>query len=1027
MAGTRQYNNLNDINFNIFNRNQTIGLQDFIANTGGLLRPAGGTVNVLTNANIAALSAAVTRVGGAGTSDDYPIFSVTGIVPFDNSQSSTGAVPGAGDYDVHIIRDATFDCGATGGFNINGITDVASRGTHVIFVNCTFIWRDPIATPTGAVNYGFRYNTLSTTTGLRFNSGFGPGGRNNDIAAAVANNNVSPAIASSRSMNFYGCTFDINQGTSTDERRYAVGEMEECTFIDSTLAPGSGFNWRSWLILTPGTEIRNCSIQTSGTVVHGLGPGLLNISGATGIDATDTRGFSYQILDSAQVKVFGATVLPDQKIMGFNLGVGDANTLSYFKSVNPVTTVGNGNSQTGTGTAVSYAANNQGGWRANCRYVELLQYAPLTFETPERGATATPAQGISYQAGYDLAFATNDTYTTATTGNVATTYNYISDAQGQLVGAGAGGVGYVPDTGIATAAIPAGDGLQIPVSIYAQTAGAPTVNVGADQVASASTLDPIGTSTVTARSFWHLLGDLDGTVTNGENSLDINKALLDDRSFDARAGSAVDEAGITTSVDLNLAAAARLTTRTPAALMTYFEGLVTSNEAGMMQHVADATKWLHYLRTPAVPFRTVANNTASFAANVTFATTGTVPSFATGTLTIPGNAQSSTNEPVRALNITGAVDFGGQSPDGAQITATTLQNLPADGTSTSYTGGSLAGSYTGATGDTIVFANGTDLTGFTADTTVYNATNQLVIAGNFTNFNATANPNIQVSAEYRITNLTAGDYLGVYDVTGPVDTPVLAPRGTLSRLLTAADLTNGQFIVPSLSATDRLRIVVTSVNADDFIVNDTVSPTDADNETAYIRSGQSISTEVVAEGSTVAPPVNTIPAGQVPEVTTIDLNGTNDAITVRLTNARPDYQLSPSQTASIILNGVKTTAEYNRVVAEVNDTANTQIIQSVGATSPIEANAERVTFDTAAGASTFQAIGFVLPTGDGTGSLVVSTVNNGTGVFIYPSTTFDLPLTISSLETTVSSDTYITNVTNPAINAIRNFLQLSDN
>ena len=1057
MAGLRQYNSLADVPFNLFNRNLNSTLDDFVNNTaiGGVQpRPpvsSGSDVIIVQGDANDFVNRPTT--GGATTiipNSDNRAVSINGNVYLDNDRATAAATPANGDYTVYVYRDLRFEFTTSdasiitrGTLGSAGNTDILTRGTHAIFVNCDFIFRTAPG-QTGPERWKFREGITIAAQGGNIaiddanNGGWSPARRPNDISAIT---NDDEKLARSRSFNFYGCSFNFNYTrTTTLQTRLILGEMDECIFYNANIGNNST-NYRMWPFLTPGTEVRNTLFGTVPDITHLQGPNRINFSGATAVEATDTRGFGQQILDGGQVKSFGLSALPATQLLAFNQGNGAATARSYFKAVNPVNTIGNGGAAmlqsppvppTGGVSAVAWNSNNNAGgatFRAALRYIELQQFSPRTFEEG-----TTPAAGIAYRATYPFTFTDVDTYNTGFAVGQTDIHSYTADTDGFLAGTGF----YIPDTGEAAGTITqtgVGAGLQIPVDIYR---GPATGQGGSNNGAQAAV---IGNTSIAVRSFWHDLTSIGGddatyAAADGEATYTVNKANLVTRANSSdNAGTAL--AGGTTPVDVTLSTAAQAVGRTIGDLNTYFTGLPAT-----MQNISDALKWIHYndalLDTPLnIPFRTITTgNTANWTGNVTFGSAGSLPAYVGTTLNLQGGALASatTGTTITDLNITGNVAFGGVAPNGARVTASgSVTGLPADGATTSYTGGLLAGEYDGTTGDALVFADGTDLTGFTANPTTFTNGNPLIVSGNFVGLDAVANQNIQVAATYQITGLRDGQYLGIYDVTGTAPNLTIAARGALSGILDEATNPNfaaGTYTIPALQASDRLRIVVTSLDDNDFVANPTVVADGNLNTVAYIGVSQSVPVEIVGVGTQVANGALTGPTGARPvPVVTVDAPDTSGAaplLRIRWANADPRYRLSPTQTSSLVLRAVKTTADYNFAVALINAANTVQLIRSGGVISAMEAQSTNIEFDVAPGSNNFQAIGFVAPQNPSTGTLEAATIDQGNGVLVFPAAEFDLPLTVNSLEEVVSSQDYIDSVSNPTVFAVTNLLDLAD-
>ena len=989
MAGTRQYAaGLASVPFDIFP-------DDTGVNTGP--RRTGKTLDMFPAANVQVYTAAQlnTFPGLTQNTSGINLFDLENTVPFTKSAGL--------DYQLHVIRDMNFRMnGADNGvFTISGTGDnaPAGQGVHIIFVNCTFTAINPTANNGG--NYWLTTNIASPSGTV---SGRSPNTRPVDLS--------NRSLEDSRSFNFLGCTISLGSvGTTAPNYRMSAADIRDTIIIDpfSNTADLSEF---TFIYSQPGSLIENSILTSHSSFTNTNGPQRMWLTGPTTLSNTDTRGYNLAVADVAQVEVFGLQGLPGLAVCGFNIGEAFNDTpfpnngRTYMKSIDPVFAVPGTNTTVAAGT---FTFNASGGnaltFRTGARYIELLRYRPEFHSAVD--VTSPDVDGIYVRANYGISFNAGqvDNYVTATATPDTTNYDYFSSTSGRIEG-----TGHRPDLGGDGTL----DGLAVPVAAYR------TQNTTADSTI--STRLEYGTSTITARGFWNNIPDADG-----ETNITINRAALMARAADPDTAGTSLGLRVEAPLDTNLSTAAAATTRTVAGLNSYFNTTFTGTEAFTDQDVSDGFKALHYQYTAGVPFRTVsATGQASATLNLTYVTANATAlnwDNTTNTFSVRGPAAASAaDDPVQSLNITGAVNFGGQTVQGANITASAgLSNLQEGETNTAAQGGALAGAYTPTTvGATLRFeadadGNGVDLGGFTstADVTI---TGRIAVAPRNLN-------NITQPQSVTISGYTSGSYIAAYDITNAVPNSLLV---TLPSAPAAGNITADDFLVSNLTTGDMIRVVITHRDREDVVINHTVSGVASENVLT------------LGVGTTPAQLPQATPTDPT-DVTGISLTtaiaaGTGAATTLNITingataSVASGNSLSDTQSYGF-LTRAKNTASYNQLIAERNDTT-VQIYQPAGVESPGGIFAPAVLI--IPGAPDFQQLGFVnpvRPAGDTT-SVLADDIAAGSGVLILPTASFDLPLTVSSLQNVINDTTpggFVDNITDPAINAIRNFLQLSDN
>ena len=1032
MAGTRQYATNADVPFELFDRGSNTTLADIIttANADGasVTEYTSGQLNALNG--VAAEDVQGSGFEGSGTVDNARAFEVTTRALFDNAQGSTGA---ANSYHIHVIRDRSFLINRNGGFIIAGNSANASRGTHVVWVNCDFVVRDSQVGATPAEQWIFQNGDRGTGNNGGFSTiGTSDTGRPADI--------TGESLATTRTHNFFGCTFtnlsNYNQGTggvSNGAVRMAVGEMHDTLFIQSSLQQEAK---HYWVFTQPGCLIRNTTIAAPGTVsIPAQGPNRIWLTGPVQLDGADTRGMQVAIADDAQVKAFALQGIPGAAIGAFNtgnsFGANIANEgYSYLKAVNPVITIGAGAAQTSTALALSYSGGNLD----RKRYIELVQYAPTFREV----AGGDFAEGVSFFNDYGWSWQAGDTldrYPDADN-TVLTGQEYITNSAGIIAGTSL----YIPDTGrtgtIAATGVEAG--LQIPVAVFARQGT--TGNV--------SQSIAVNNSVIRYRAFFQDVEftgtDERGTYSDGEVTLTVNKGFLDTRATGTNAGTAVGAgADFVTPIDTSLSTAAR--GRTLANLDDYFDdatnGILIGTNAISTQDISDVLKWQHYRRNTD-SYRTVTNGAVSTDFNISINSTATdAVSIATDTIVLRTAGLNSgtgtgagTTGPVTSLVTTGNIDLDGTTLVDTNISAAEISGISTTGTAIS--GGSVTGELTGLNGQSIIVDGDPDLSGVTVP-----AGETLTVSGTFTAGRAPAGAGITVLSTIAINGLInpgGTDALRGYLTAWDVGTNNTLTRIPLNRIV---DQDNAQATTDTAATfAGRVSTAATSINITG--INDTST-------TRVVLTHPNFRTQVmeITGGGTLqfVPASISVPAETlIPNGVSIAVADADAAITGAGTDPDP-FRLTltvtspfanppgPTEVNALLHRDIKSKLQYQRLIALLSDGADginddETILSSPSNASPAGLNGNF--FNLVPTGTTIQGLGFINnldPADRNLSTAALAAGNVVAGVLVFPETMFDLALTVSELTDVVSSQTYINDVTNPSVNAIRNFLQLSDN
>ena len=1009
MAGTRQYGGLNTIPFDIFPTPGTgaVADADTTATTG--TRRQGTTLDQFPTPSLngevrdwtaAELAAQFTTLNVNAA--NQTLLNITGEVSFNK--------PAGVNYRLHVIRNVNFrwDPGvsttAGGFFSIVGSsdTDTNGQGVHIIFVNCSFTAFNPSSNTGGNNNVWITTNRNATDASA---SGYSPTSRPIDL--------TNRSLVNSRSFNFIGCTVALGTNNNVARRyRMTAADVRESLFIDPFSNTAATGNF-TFVYSQPGGLIENSLITSHGSFTAGLGPERMWLTGPTSIVNSDTRGYTLAVADAAQVEVFGLQGIPGLAVSAFHAGNAPAvrpnDNRTYMKSIDPVFAI----PDTIADRTITYTDNSTNGtlatqYRANARYIELMRYRP------EFHATVTDADptvdAMHVRATYGITFAGRDNYVTATNASDTTVYDYFTSTNGRI-----DGNGHRPDLGDNDTL----DGLVIPVASYQSVT--PATNNDSE-----STRLTYGDSNITVRGFWNDVPEADG-----ETNLLVNRAALVTRAGNADTAGTSLGLRVESPVDAALGTAATaITPRTVAGINTYFNSTFTGAEAFTDQDVSDGLKALHYQYTADVPFRTTSTTdgvtTASIGStseqvNIRYSPTATnglnwtssTAANLAGVLTVRGSpAGSAAGQPVTALNVNGNVDFGDQPVIGSNITATTLSRLNETANLNAANGGSLAGAYT-PTNPGAVLNFGTDANGVGVDLSGFTSTGAITITGAVA-VPPADNTNIDQPAAINLTGILPGSYVAAYRVNTSSLTPLITTNPA------NGVVTGTTFDVTMLTVGDRVRVAVTSRDHQDFIIDHVVATDAVDNTFIVTQLPQ-------------ATPADPTDVTGISLTTTTTGNGSDARMVIAITGATQtvvngtDF-LSDTQ-AYGFLTRAKLTAGYNRLVAELNNTAaENQIFQPQGTLAPGNIRSLEVTIEAAS--PPFQVLGFVAPVRSGTDTTSVLAPDvdaSGTGVFILNSSSFDLPVTVNSITNVVRSQEYIDDVTDPAINAIRNFLQLSDN
>ena len=1018
MAGTRQYGGLNTIPFDIFPTPGTgaVADADTTATTG--TRRQGTTLDQFPTPSLngevrdwtaAELAATATGNNLEVNSASTTLLNVNGPFIFNK--------PGGVNYRIHVIRNINFrwppGTAVNGGFfAIAGTsdTDTNGQGVHVVFVNCSFSAMDPSTNSGGPAGNREVWITTNRNATAASASGFSTTSRPIDL--------TNRSLVSSRSFNFIGCTVALGTSDNDNSRRFRMSacDIRETLFIDPFSNTDATGNF-TFVYSQPGGLIENSLITSHGSFTAGLGPERMWLTGPTTITNSDTRGYTLAVADAAQVTVFGLQGIPGLALSAFHAGNAPAvrpnDNRTYMKSIDPVFAI----PDTIADRTITYTDNSTNGtlatqYRGNARYIELMRYRP------EFHATVTDADptvdAMHVRATYGITFAGRDNYVTATNASDTTVYDYFTSTNGRI-----DGTGRRPDLGDDDTL----DGLVIPVASYQSVT--PATNNDSE-----STRLTYGDSNITVRGFWNDVPEADG-----ETNILVNRAALVTRAGNADTAGTSLGLRVESPVDANLGAGATaITPRTIAGINTYFNSTFPAGAQAVAftdQDISDALKAFHYQYTADVPFRTVAGvgtpsvNTATLGAtgnvvNVTYSTTAangitwasSTDADTAGTLTVRGTPAGSTeSDPVQALNISGEVNFNNITVAGADITAGTIAALQSGANNTAATGGRLGGAYTGPPGTVLNFA--ADANGVGVDLSGFTSTNAVTITGAVATPPAD-NTNIDQPAAISLTGILPGSYVAAYRVNTSSLTPLITTNPT------NGVVTGTTFDVTMLTVGDRVRVAVTSRDHQDFIIDHVVATDAVDNTFIVTQLPQ-------------ATPADPTDVTGISLTTTTTGNGSDARMVIAITGATQtvvngtDF-LSDTQ-AYGFLTRAKLTAGYNRLVAELNNTAaENQIFQPQGTLAPGNIRSLEVTIEAAS--PPFQVLGFVAPVRSGTDTTSVLAPDvdaSGTGVFILNSSSFDLPVTVNSITNVVRSQEYIDDVTDPAINAIRNFLQLSDN
>ena len=1032
MAGTRQYATNADVPFELFDRGSNTTLADIIttANADGASVTEYNSTQLNAINGISAVNVQGSGYTGGANVANAGAFDVTARALFDNASGSTGA---ANSYHIHVIRDRSFLINRNGGFIIAGNTALNSRGTHIVWINCDFVVRDSLVGASPTEQWIFQ-------NGDRGTGNAGGYSLLNNLDSERPGDITGESLATTRTHNFFGCSFtnlsDYNPGTggiSAGAVRLAVGEMHDSLFIQASLQQTAK---HFWLFSQPGCLIRNTTISAPGTVsIPAQGPNRIWLTGPVQLDGADTRGVQVAVADNAQVKAFSLQGIPGAGIAAFNTGNSTGGRLvndgySYLKSINPSITIGaTVGTQTNLATALSYV----GGQQDRKRYIELVQYAPTFREVAGAGF----AEGISFSNDYGWSWQAGDTldrYPDADN-TVLTNQSYTTNAQGIIAGANL----YIPDTGRTGTieATGAEAGLQIPVAVFGQQAG------------DVSQLFPAANSVIRYRAFFQDVEftgtDERGTYADGEVTLTINKGFLDTRATGANAGTAVGAgADFVTPIDTTLSTAAR--GRTLANLDDYFDdatnGILIGTNAISTQDISDVLKWQHYRRNTD-SYRTVSDAgvvTTDFNISVNATATDAV-SIATDTIVLRTAGFNSgtgtgagTTGPVTSLVTTGNIDLDGTTLVDTNITAAQIGGISTTGTAIS--GGSVTGELTGLNGQSIIVDGDPDLSGVTVP-----AGETLTVSGTFTAGRAPTGAGITVLSTIAINGLInpgGTDALRGYLTAWDVGTNNTLTRIPLNRIV---DQDNAQATTDTAATfAGRVSTAATSINITG--INDTST-------TRVVLTHPNFRTQVmeIAGGGTLqfVPASISVPAETlIPNGVSIAVADADAAITGAGTDPDP-FRLTltvtspfanppgPTEVNALLHRDIKSKLQYQRLIALLSDGADginddETILSSPSNASPAGLNGNF--FNLVPTGTTIQGLGFINnldPADRNLSTAALAAGNVVAGVLVFPETMFDLALTVSELTEVVSSQTYINDVTNPSVNAIRNFLQLSDN
>ena len=466
-------------------------------------------------------------------------------------------------------------------------------------------------------------------------------------------------------------------------------------------------------------------------------------------------------------------------------------------------------------------------------------------------------------------------------------------------------------------------------------------------------------------------------------------------------------------------------------MQAYFETRFAQDDPCTSQDIYDLMKWLHAsnadnanagLPLPTTSTSTGGANVLSGAFNITLDNSAAdAYSWAGSTLTLRCNGinASAVGDPIQGIALTGTAPLG--VLDAATFTLSNLlrgstttrgaldvsvrqfNNLPVAATRDAFNGGTYAGIINLPADSSLAVSGDVNIEGVSS-------ANTLTISGVIAVEPSAANAaNIEISRSFVLSGFADTGILTIWEVDTSRATSLNPAITSTNHDNTTGVITAGttEITVAGLTSTSVVRLLYTDVNSLDI---------------SRIVDLSTLTGDVI-----LTPTPTTLPSfvGEAADFLTTSsivpqaFDTTNNLLPLNVT-ALFSPAIGPAETNLLLHNGIKRNREYHSLLNSFGnaDVANTRInttrnyFNNLGPESGAEMDPAAFRLQSS-DATDNQGLGYILPTNVADPSAVsLSTPNlessSVVGVLVYPSTEFDLPVTVSSLNTTIQNNAAFT-------------------
>ena len=579
-----------------------------------------------------------------------PVSNVTTPAVFTNELGA-----GNTNFTIHIVHKTVQNWSGTGSYRSG------EDGSHVIIVNNDTILTNPANNAAGGFGSGeaaFPYINIDGANPVpNFTIGQGDNGRLSDVSAG---------LEGTRSIQQFGGSFNYLATAGNADLRWSVGTMEDSyASIVDTVDVG---NAKLFYVYTqPGARYIDSTLNFTTATIGTIPKRVLWAFGGATYENFDTRGSTIQVADTGRVIWNGLLGIPNTVIAGFNAGNSTTANggFGWMVSLNPTITVPLAGDS--TSLFLQRAPADPNTYNANQRFVEAQSFVPTITQAVGEGA-----EGCLIYSSFGMTFANTErfdsvngtaraeTYTIGTNGNIAGTANYN------------------PLTGIDNVAIPAAEGLRVPVAIYRFTGTGTSTGTSVNQISPSNSFR--------YRSLFH-------TIPDGEEDITIDKSFVDNRAsglphdvnefLDSR-NFAVDN---TVSPGVRFSDVTNRTQRTLAASISQTTGALLNNTSVRVQEIYDYLRAQHTNDNAAITYPTPTGTTSTWVGSIILSSTAAQVSLNgsgfTAVVTVPSNAIAvpNTDDGIQNIDLVnpgglGSFFYGGFSiPSGWNFSQANHQNF----------------------------------------------------------------------------------------------------------------------------------------------------------------------------------------------------------------------------------------------------------------------------------------------------------------------------------------------------------------